>query len=370
MSDTAVAAPEAAQGPIDYQPPADTQEALSLDDAFKLMTEPPKKKEEAESADRTATAEHESDPEGKDTASDKETTVEDEEADPEVPAIDPPKSWSKDAHERWSKLDRETQEFLAARDSEDQKAIKRSLQEAADTRKAAQAEAAKAEQARKDYEAKLPALVQELTDINNNQFGLIKSQADLDTLSMEAQRLAREGDHAGASQITAYLQAWQLHQTKLQARTVELNQTKQRDENKAQTDWNEFVQSQNAAFENAVPEAERKDLAKMREAAPDFLGELGFTPEELNDLASGKAKLPIFDHRVQSLVRDAMRYRELRKAPLVAVPKDVPPVQRPGAKQPSGAARSQSIQALNQRLNDSGTIEDALALHLASRRAS
>ena len=46
MSDTAPVAQEAAPGPIDYQPPALSQEALSLDDAMRIFAELEKKKEE------------------------------------------------------------------------------------------------------------------------------------------------------------------------------------------------------------------------------------------------------------------------------------------------------------------------------------
>ena len=61
---------------------------------------------------------------------------------PAVPPIEPPRSWAKEARERWSKLDRETQEYLRDRDSEDSQAVRRTQNEAAEARKAAEAERA------------------------------------------------------------------------------------------------------------------------------------------------------------------------------------------------------------------------------------
>lgn len=59
-----------------------------------------------------------------------------------LPPIAPPRSWSKEYHARWSGLDRETQEYLAQRDSEDSAAVRRGQNEAAEARKKAEADSA------------------------------------------------------------------------------------------------------------------------------------------------------------------------------------------------------------------------------------
>jgi hypothetical protein len=61
---------------------------------------------------------------------------------PAAPPIEPPRSWSKEARANWAKLDRETQEYLRERDSEDSAAVRRGQNEAAETRKRAEAEIA------------------------------------------------------------------------------------------------------------------------------------------------------------------------------------------------------------------------------------
>src|SRR4030095_14895075 len=99
-----------------------------------------------------------------------ETTGEDQAAEPETPAIDPPRSWTKEANERWSKLDRETQAWIVERDREDQAAIKRALNEAADKRKAAEAEHETGTKARQQYEQALPVLLQTLYQQQAGEF--------------------------------------------------------------------------------------------------------------------------------------------------------------------------------------------------------
>lgn len=56
--------------------------------------------------------------------------------------IEPPRSWSKEARERWARLDRADQEYLIQRDSEDTAAVRRGQNEAAEVRKKAEAEVA------------------------------------------------------------------------------------------------------------------------------------------------------------------------------------------------------------------------------------
>src|SRR5205807_2403835 len=71
-----------------------------------------------------------------------------ERAQPDSPPLEPPRSWSKDARERWSKLDPETQEYLRKRDSDDSAALRKAQNEAAGERKAIEAERRKVEEAR------------------------------------------------------------------------------------------------------------------------------------------------------------------------------------------------------------------------------
>lgn len=87
---------------------------------------------------------------------------EDQSDEPELPAIDPPRSWSQEARERWSKLDRETQEYLLHRDSEDSAAIKRQLNEAAESKRKYDADLPELHKERQTYAETLQRMGQYL----------------------------------------------------------------------------------------------------------------------------------------------------------------------------------------------------------------
>jgi hypothetical protein len=360
MSDEVGAPGSDALAPVDVTPAAVTQEPLSASDAARLLQSMRGKKNEApaESAEpeQAATAEPESTPEGDDAAQpEKAAPSEDAEvAEPaDEPSIEPPRSWTKEAKERWSALPRETQEYLSNREQERDREVRRSQNEAAEARKAVEAELSKVDQVRKDYEAKLPALLQALQDTQAAQFPDIKTMADVE-------RLANEDPFR-------YLQ-WQAHQQKLMAVNHEAEQAKQRETVEKQSKWTKYVQEENSIAAELHPELADPDKAQqLQTAAVSLLKDKGFTQQELTRLASGEDWLSIYDHRIQSLLLDGVKYQALQKAPPKAVPKAVPPVQRPGVAPPRGAANVQNVQALSTRLAASGRIEDAVAL-LAERR--
>jgi myosin heavy subunit len=229
----------------------------------------------------------------------------------------------------------------------------RSQNELAEQRKAIQAEREAADKARKDYEAKLPALMQALSDANAGAFSDIRTIDDVTKLAQE--------------DPFRYLQ-WQAHQSKMAAVQQEMDRANQAKEAEKQASWSKHVQDESQRFAESLSEADQKRLDALNKAAPDFLKERGFSQQELTDLAQGKERLSIWDHRVQSLILDGMKYRDAQKAPQ-AVRKPVPPVQRPGTAAPRGATQAASIQALNQRLSETGKLDDAMALWQA-RRAS
>jgi hypothetical protein len=345
----------------DVAPPAITQESLSVSDAARLLASSRGRKEEqpAESAEpQAATAEQESPPQGDD--ADQLEAVPSEDADAtepaEEPSIEPPRSWTKEAKERWAALPRETQEYLANREQERDREVRRSQNEAAEAKKAVQAELTKVEQARQEYEAKLPAIMQALQDAQSGQFADIKTMADVE-------RLATDDPFR-------YLQ-WQAHQQKLQAVNYELEQSKQRQTTEQKTKWAQHVQEENARAAELHPElADASKAERLQKAAVELLSDKGFTQQELARLANGEDKLSIYDHRVQSLLLDGVKYREAQKAPAKAITKPVPPVQKPGVAPPRGAQAAQTIQALNQKFSATGSIDDAMALLAARRKAS
>lgn len=340
--------------PVVESAPPITQEHLTASDAARLLASMRGQKEQpAESAEQPATADPELAEEAN--ASPEEATGEEPEAsEAETPPIEPPRSWTKEAKERWASLPRDTQEYLAQREEERDRGLNRSQTELAEQRKAIEAERDAMAKVKSEYEGKLPALMQALHDVNNQQFADIRTQADLDKLAVE--------------DPFRWIQ-FQTHQQRMQAVQQELQKAEQQKTTESQTKWNNHVQEESAKFVEMLSDADKGKIKEIAAAAPEFLEGKGFTPQELADLASGKDKLSIYDRRVQSLILDGMKYRDLQKAPPKAAPKTLPPVQKPGAAQPRGAANAQNIQALNAKLSASGRLEDAMAL-LHAQRAS
>lgn len=349
----------------------DGGEGYSVEQALESLSKRNQPAESAEAAE-PATAETESAVEAD--AAPEGTTAEDKESEPETPAIDPPKSWSKEAHERWSKLDRETQEYLAARESEDQKAIKRSLNEAAEVRKAAEAERKAVAEERERYLKAATSDVESKEADIANRFPHIKSQSDVNFLANEAVRLANTGnpdDMVQSQQVQAYLQAWRTAQDDLAVTKATKVEVERKHSEEKQSKWTEFVQNESKAFSETLSSDDKAKLKGWLDEAPGFLEAKGFSKEELVSLASGKERLAIHDRRVQSLILDGLKYRDLQKAPAKALPKAVPAVQKPGVAPAKGAVAAENVQALRTKLSGSGSVEDALALYQAKKsRAS
>ena len=267
--------------------------------------------------------------------------------------IEPPRSWTKEARERFASLPRETQEYLAHREQDRDRELRRSQNEAAEQRKTLEAERVKAEQARVQYEAALPNVLGTLQREQARDFPDVKSIIDVERLAREdwpryvlwdaqQKRIASaQQDMAGADQRQA------------QERHIRLTQYAQRE--------------QDLMFEKAPELADPVQRAKLEHAAVGMLRDLGFSEQELVGLQMGRSDLSVHDHRVQLLIRDGVRFRDAQKAARQASLKPVPPVQRPGVAQPRGAAHDAAVQSLTKRLDQTGTLKDAARL-LAERR--
>ena len=85
---------------------------------------------------------------------------------PTPPPLEPPRSWSAEARANWSRLDRETQEYLRERDSEDSAAVRRGQNEAAEARKRAEAEVAQVQAERQRTAQQLEFLSQQIQNFD------------------------------------------------------------------------------------------------------------------------------------------------------------------------------------------------------------
>lgn len=336
-------------------PAADTPENLSAYAAGKALAELRWKKNQPEAAPAPAVEAPAEISQVENAAPQEEAPGEAPEAiEPEAtPPIEPPRSWTKEAKERWQSLPRETQEYLAGREQERDREVRRSQNEAAEQRKAIDAERQKVEQARQQYEAQLPVLMQTLQDAQAGAFADVKTVDDVAKLAQE--------------DPFRYIQ-WQAHQQKMQAVHSEMQRAEQRRSEERQSNWSQHVRTEELAFIEGLSEADRAKIKDFQGEAPAFLEGKGFTQQELADLASGKDRLSIYDRRVQSLILDGIKYQAAQKARTTVAQKPVPPVQKPGTAPPKGAAQAENIQNLTSKLERSGSLRDAVALRVAQQR--
>ena len=276
------------------------------------------------------------------------------EAGTEPPPIEPPRSWTKEDKDLFTSLPRATQERIAERERSREGDFNRRQQEAAEKSKALEAERSKAEQARQQYEAALPQLLQTLQQQQAGEFADIKTLADVE-------RLAREDWPRYA--------LWDVQQKKIAEVAQHLALAQQRQAQERVQQFAEFARREDDLFKEKVPDmADAKRAAGLQTAALAVLKELGFQETELAQSWHGQRDLSLRDHRVQLLIRDATLWRDAQAKAKAAATRPVPPVQRPGVSQPKGAAQDAEIQHLTQKLDKTGNLKDAAAL-LRARRA-
>jgi hypothetical protein len=352
--------------PIDIlQIPAPAGETMSTRDAartlasFRLKQREPEQAQDARPADQAEAAPpaDQSAEASADAASptQSETPGPTESAEPPAAQapIEPPRSWTKEARERFSSLPRETQEYLAAREQDRDRELRRGQNEAAEQRKAMEAERQKAEQARQQYEQALPSVLATLQQNHAGDFSDIKTIVDLE-------RLARED-------WPRYV-LFDAQQKRIASAERELHSAKERQDQERALRFAEFAKREHALMLEKIPEmADPAQGPKLQAAAIGMMHELGFSDQELADMVNGRRDLSAHDHRLHLIIRDGVRFREAQKAARQASTKPVPPVQRPGVAQPRGAAQDAVVQNLTKRLDQTGNLKDAARL-LAERR--
>lgn len=273
--------------------------------------------------------------------------------------IDPPKSWTKEAKERFAALPRETQEYLSAREEERDRDISRRQTEIAEQRKATEAERVKAEQARQQFESRLPELLQALDAQRMAQFADIKTDADVTKMAAE--------------DWPRYVQ-WDAAQKQMGRAREQAKEASERQATEYRQNFENFVKSESDKFAEKVPEfTDKTKKAALQEKAVTMLRDLGFHDDELGKLGRGEMGVSLYDHRLQLLINDGIKFREAQaasKAARLNNLKPVPPVQRPGVSQGRGAAQDAVIQNLTKQLDKSGSAKDAARLLTERRKAA
>jgi hypothetical protein len=144
----------------------------------------------------------------------------------------------------------------------------------------------------------------------------------------------------------------------------------QRQAEEYQHNWMRWSTAQDQRFAERVPEMKEPEKAKIvHEAGAKTLTDVGFSPHEINELWHGRASLSMRDARVQELFHDAIKFRASKGKLQAARVQPLPAVQRPGATS-SGNRNVHALTAAKQKLSQSGSIEDGLAVLRAQRAAN
>ncbi len=261
----------------------------------------------------------------------------------QLPSIDPPRSWSKEDKELFTGLPRETQERLAERERSREGDFLRRQNEVSERQKAAEAERQKTEQVRQQYETALPILLQNLQSGMSGEFADIKTMADV-------QKMATED-------WPRYIR-WDAQQKQVYAVQEEMRTAEQRRQQEKQGKWQEFSVKEDELFKAKAPEwSNAEEASRLQSAAIKTLNELGFTESELAESWNGSKDLSLRDHRMQLLIRDAVKWREAQAKARVAPKAPLPPVQRPGPSQPKNADLMSQVQTSLENLPSMNTLD-------------
>ncbi len=272
---------------------------------------------------------------------------------PETAPLELPRSWSKDKTELWAKLDPDAQGYLLEQDSKSTKAVRQAQNEAAEQRKALEADRTAMEQARKHYDEALPVLLQTLHRTQLGEFSDIRSMDDVE-------KLAREDWPRYA--------LWDAQQKKIAAVQQEMQQGQQRAQQDFRSKWDSFAKDEDAKFIEAAPEmSDATRATKVREGSVAMLKDVGFSDTDLAKVWNGEASLSFRDHRLQLLIRDAYRYREAQTVAKTKAVKPVPTVQRPGSPAQRTPDADIKIKQLDQQFETRPDWKNAAALLIAQR---
>lgn len=219
----------------------------------------------------------------------------DGEAEPETPALDPPKFWNAEARERFRLLSPQLQTYVLEQEENAHKARSKSINDAAEFRKAAEIERSQAgQQAQQLAQASvqvaqyLNSLVEQTrqTDPVLAQWNSIADKVKFATDNpQEYSRL-----HAAVQQRTEQLQAWERQRDQASQQAAQ-----------AQTAAREtYLADQNRRLFDKIPEW-REDASKARSGFDEVLSfaqsKYQVTPREIHNVG---------DHRLVLVLRDAM----------------------------------------------------------------
>lgn len=276
--------------------------------------------EPEESGPETATADDEGEEEGQ--------------GDPETPVIAPPDSWPAEARAKFSKLPSDLQAVIAEREREQKSTFNRQINEAAESKKAAESERQRLAQQAENY-----------IQLANTLDPILQDGATTDWTKLASEDPA------------LYVQKWALYSQRyaqVQAAIAERQTV-------AATQGRERLARERESLLQKRPELndQEKGKAFAQEIHSTLTKLYGFTTEELKGAS---------DHRMFLVVSDAAKYHKLMAERKSAADKKVVPitkVQKPGAGS-ENLSSSDRIKAMKQRAAKTDNLHDRAALIAAA----
>lgn len=321
--------------------------ALSVDAAIASLLPPeqPVEQEQAQEAPAEA-AEGQEEPQGEasspeeaadgaETPDDGEQTTEEEAP---VVAAEPPAYWSKDAKEAFAQLSPELQAVVLAQEGPREEAAAKAKAEAAETKRAAEAEM-----------GKVKALADQLADFLPQALETFQSR-----WGQNPDWVGYANEYGAEAMAVAKVQ----YEAEL-AQLQKLSAAKQQAETQA---YEAYVKAEAAKLAEIAPElADPEKGGERRQAVAQYLVKAGVDPDSIRHISAAE----------MSLAHKAMLWDEAQ-AKLKAAPKPAPkpapkaaPV-RPAAAQP-GTPQQRTAQQIQHRFAQTRSVDDAVALLLARK---
>lgn len=152
---------------------------------------------------------------------------------------------------------------------------------------------------------------------------------------------------------------------KVEAAAIQLKAQKSARE---QNEFKTYSAKENARFVELTKGMAPKEMEAVRAEVPAMMAEYGVTdPRAFLKAIEGQTTFP--RGSAERIMVDAAKYRLMQKAAKAQPARaPLPPVQRPGVAQPRGNSQSANLQALSQKLSQTGDIKDAARLRAAQVR--
>jgi hypothetical protein len=139
-------------------------------------------------------------------------------------------------------------------------------------------------------------------------------------------------------------------------------------DSRAKAAFGQYSARENERFKQLTRGMAPAEMAAVQAEVPAMMKEYGVeNPRAFLEAIQGQTTFPRAS--AERMLIDAAKYRLMQKAAKAQPTRAVPPMMKPGVAQNRGSSASSAIQALNQKLSQTGNIKDAAALLMAKRKA-